>query len=134
MTTRFCAVRPASARSGVLLVLVSFVTMAMFVNVPGLILGVILLDEGTQISPVGNQSFMFALDSAARNRINALFMTGMFLVGATAFGAAAWLWHARGWSAVVTLGGAAAATVLAIAFVSGKPGAATESREPAAAA
>jgi hypothetical protein len=43
---------------------------------------VILIDAGVQMSLVSNQAAVFALDLAARSRLNTVFVAGIFLGGA----------------------------------------------------
>ncbi len=89
---------------GIALLLVGFVVFLVWPNYWGLGLGTLIMDAGVQMSMVSNQSIIFALNQQARNRINTLYMTGMFLCGAagSALGSAAWDW--AGWSGVMGLG------------------------------
>ena len=77
------------------------------------IAGVLLLDSGVQMSMIANQAIIFALVPAARNRINTLYMTGMFLAGSLGSAVAGAGWDAWGWDAVCALGGVFAAVSLA---------------------
>ena len=94
------------------LVLAAFVVFAVFHSLAGLGVGVILLDAGVQMAMVSNQTVIFALDPSARNRINTVFMTGMFLTGALGSAAATIAWHTLGWDGVCGLGGLFAALAL----------------------
>lgn len=101
-------------RLGVFLVLAAFGFFGFLPNLIGLTLGVILLDAGVQMALVANQSVIFALDPAARSRINTVFMTGMFKGGGLGSAAASWLWKWRGWTAVSVLG--ATFAILALVY------------------
>lgn len=89
---------------GIALVLASFIVFALFPTLAGLALGVILLDTGVQMSMIANQSIIFGLVPSARNRINTIYMTGMFLTGAAGSAAATIAWTKLGWPGVCGLG------------------------------
>lgn len=89
---------------GIILALVSFGIFGFFPSIPGLILGVILLDLGVQMSMVSHQSMIFALGEETRSRLNTVYMTTLFLGGALGSGAASIAWEYRGWPAVCLLG------------------------------
>ncbi|MHB1233640.1 MAG: MFS transporter [Burkholderiales bacterium] len=99
---------------GALLVLAAFIVFAFFRTLPGLGLGVLLLDAGVQMAMVSNQSVIFALNPRARNRINTVFMTGMFLAGAAGSAAATLAWNTQGWRGVTGLGALFAMAALAV--------------------
>ena len=83
--------------------------------VPGLIgigVGVVLLDAGIQASLIANQAAIFALEPAARSRINTVFVTGIFAGGAVGSSAGSLAWAAAGWPGVLLLGAASAALAL----------------------
>jgi len=51
---------------------------------------------------------IYALDPGARNRLNTVFMTGMFIGGAAGSAIGSLAWHAAGWLAVCIVGAAMA--------------------------
>ncbi|WP_260852642.1 MFS transporter [Curtobacterium pusillum] len=69
------------------------------------LVAVVLLDVGVQATNVLNQTRLFAIDPAARSRLNTAFVTGNFVGGAIGSALASVLWNAGGWTAV-TVGGA----------------------------
>lgn len=69
------------------------------------LVAVVLLDVGVQAANVLNQTRLFAIDPAARSRLNTAFVTGNFVGGAIGSAVASVLWNAGGWTAV-TVGGA----------------------------
>jgi predicted MFS family arabinose efflux permease len=71
-------------------------------------LGVVLLDAGLQASHLSNQTIIFGLDPALRNRINAVYMVSYFIGGALGTVAAALAWEHSGWVGVSVLGAACA--------------------------
>ncbi|MDV3456105.1 MFS transporter [Sphingomonas sp. HF-S4] len=62
--------------------------------------GVLLIDLGGGLSHAGNQSSAFALDPAARGRINSVYMVSYFLGGAVSVSISTLLFATAGWSAV----------------------------------
>lgn len=89
---------------GIWLVIGAFALFALAPNLAGLVGGVILLDAGVQMAMISNQSVIFALVPEARNRINTIYMTGMFLAGSIGSAAAGVAWVDFGWPAVCVLG------------------------------
>ncbi len=89
---------------GIALTAASFVVMALWPGLPGLIAGLVLLDLGVQSAQVANQSVIYALQPDARGRLNTVFMTGMFAGGAVGSGAAGLGWTLAGWPAVCGVG------------------------------
>jgi predicted MFS family arabinose efflux permease len=78
----------------------AYLVMAWQVNVPGLIVGVLLMDLGVQSIQVAEQTLVMALAPDARSRINTLYMVARFIGGAagSVMGAAAW--QRFGWAGV----------------------------------
>jgi predicted MFS family arabinose efflux permease len=83
-------------------------------SVAGLVVGVVLLDLGVQAAHVSNQARIFALDEAARGRINAVYMVAYFAGGALGSALAVLAWTRAGWGGVVGVGAAATAAALAV--------------------
>lgn len=94
--------------------IVSWVIFGAWGMVPGLIVGLILLDFGTQGSQVSNQHVIQTLRPEARNRLNATMMSGAFLGGAIGSAGASVAWRFGGWTAVCLLGAMFSALALAI--------------------
>lgn len=91
-------------RFGVLIILASWLILAGWNSLTGLVIGVVLLDFGFQGVLVSNQHLIYALDHSARSRLNTIFMTGMFLGGAAGSAAASLAWAQFGWLGVSLLG------------------------------
>ena len=114
---RFADKRGPSALvlAGAVLVAVSFALFGLWQgSMTVLLLGVLAMDLGVQAAMVSNQTRVYALDPAARSRLNTVFMTVMFLGGAAGAAAGAKAWGSFGWSGVAALGtvmGAAAILV-----------------------
>jgi predicted MFS family arabinose efflux permease len=83
------------------LVVVSFIVFAFSGHsMVGLIIGVVLLDMGLQATHISNQAIIFAINPAARNRINTVYMVTCFIGGALGTFAATQLWYLYQWSGV----------------------------------
>lgn len=90
---------------GTLLTLVAWGIFGVWSSLIALIIGVIVLDFGIQSALVSNQHIVYALDHEARSRLNTIFMTAMFLGGATGAALATYAWSHVGWLGVSVLGG-----------------------------
>ncbi|MDR3514634.1 MAG: MFS transporter [Azospirillaceae bacterium] len=90
---------------GAVVTLASWLVFAGWNSLLGLVAGVILLDFGVQAAMVSHQHVIFALRPDARNRLNTIYMTGMFLGGSIGSAGATAAWTAGGWMAVSALGG-----------------------------
>jgi predicted MFS family arabinose efflux permease len=87
----------------------------------GLIVGIVLLDLGTQFSQVSCQAIVQSLNRKQSSRNNSVFMFSYFLGGATGTLSATWAWSHAGWLGVC--GVAVVFLVIAIAghFIIGEP-------------
>ncbi|KIZ46049.1 MFS transporter [Rhodopseudomonas palustris] len=103
--------------AGALLSALSWLLFGFWGALPGLMLGVIALDFGVQSSLISNQHLVYALEPAARSRINTVFMTGMFFGGAAGSAGATFAWGLAGWPAVCGFGAALALTALAVELI-----------------
>lgn len=100
------------ALAGVMLVLPGWAALALVPGLPGIALSVVILDAGIQASMIANQTAVFALDPAARSRINTVFITGLFAGGAVGSAGGSLAWGMAGWPGVILFGAAFAALAL----------------------
>jgi len=100
------------ALAGVLLVLPGWAALAAVPGLPGIALGVVVLDAGIQASMIANQTAVFALEPAARSRINTVFITGLFAGGAFGSAGGSLAWGMAGWPGVILFGAAFAVLAL----------------------
>jgi predicted MFS family arabinose efflux permease len=99
---------------GLIAVMLSFALFgAGSASLAALGIGVVLLDAGVQASHLANQTIIFGLNPALRNRINAVYMVSYFVGGAAGTIAAASTWERWGWTGVCVLGAGFAAAGLA---------------------
>lgn len=84
------------------------------VSLGWLLLGVVVLDVGTQAQRILNQTRAFALSDEARSRINTAYVAGNFVGAALGSLAASLLWSVGGWTAVTVTG--AVLSLLALLF------------------
>jgi predicted MFS family arabinose efflux permease len=99
---------------GSVIMLASWVVFAVWGMIPGLIVGVMLLDFGEQGALISNQHVIYALRPEARNRMNTVFMGGMFLGGAIGSAGASLAWQLAGWAAVCAFGAVLVAIALGL--------------------
>ena len=98
--------------AGALLTLLSWLLFGFWGALVGLVLGVVVLDFGVQGALVSNQHVVFALQPEARNRLNTVFVTGMFIGGSAGSAGATLAWNMAGWPGVCGFGAALAAVAL----------------------
>ncbi|PWR24092.1 MFS transporter [Zavarzinia compransoris] len=91
-----------------------FLDFTLVPGIPGLIIGVVLFDFGVQLSMVAHQARIFALEPAARSRINTVFMTTLFTAGAISSAVATVTYAAGGWLALTLSSVAVTAVGLAL--------------------
>jgi predicted MFS family arabinose efflux permease len=75
-------------------------------SVVGLAITGVLLDFAVQMNMVLGQRAVYALDPASRGRLNALYMTSIFVGGAIGSAVASTLFEGYGWQGVILLGSA----------------------------
>jgi predicted MFS family arabinose efflux permease len=83
-----------------------------------LLVGIVVLDMAAQGLHLSNQSEIYRLAPAARNRINSAYMTSNFTGGALGSALSAAAWGAGGWEAVSAVGGAFGVAALVVWAVS----------------
>jgi predicted MFS family arabinose efflux permease len=107
----------ASIAVAIALVLFSFVGMwlAPF-SLIVLIAATIVFDLGVQVSLVSHQSLVYALDSSARSRLNAVFVSGLFVFFAVGSWLGTLVFAHAGWNGVLGLGIGCAGTSLLLAL------------------
>jgi predicted MFS family arabinose efflux permease len=86
--------------TGAFATLMAWLVLAGWNSLAGLIFGVILLDFGMQSAMVANQQIIYGLKPQARNRVNSLFMVGMFIGGSLGSGGAMLAWKVADWQGV----------------------------------
>jgi predicted MFS family arabinose efflux permease len=88
-------------------------------SVIGLAVTGVLLDFAVQMSMVLGQRAIYALDPASRGRLNALYMTSIFVGGSIGSALASGLYEHHGWQGVIALGAGLPALALAVFLVVG---------------
>ena len=83
--------------------------------VAGFALAGVVLDAAVQTNQVSGQRIIFALSTHARGRINAIYVTSIFLFGSLGPSLASWLYERDGWTGVALVG-AAIGVVLAFSW------------------
>jgi predicted MFS family arabinose efflux permease len=99
---------------GLITTALSFVVFWLFgYRLWGLVVGVILLDLGVQVTTVSNQALIYRLPEETHSRLNALFITFYFVGGALGSFLGAYGWQLWQWNGVC----AAGALLLFVAFI-----------------
>ncbi|MDO7902447.1 MFS transporter [Pseudomonas sp. K13] len=89
-------------------------------SVVGLALTGVLLDFAVQMNMVIGQREVYALDPASRGRLNALYMTSIFIGGALGSAVASAVYAGYGWTGVVLVGAALPAIGLLVFLIQGR--------------
>lgn len=84
--------------------IVAFAWMGISGSIPGLIIGVLLLDLGVQSIQVAAQSEVMALLPEARNRLNTIYMVSRFGGGAIGTTIGTWVYASHGWTGTTLTG------------------------------
>jgi predicted MFS family arabinose efflux permease len=103
-----------TAGAGVLLTLSFVVLGAGTTSVAAVIVGIIVLDIGTQGMQITNQAVIYALRPDARSRINSAYMFCYFVGGAVGSVTAGIVFSADKWTGVCLLGGGFGVATLAM--------------------
>ncbi|HXN61316.1 MAG TPA: MFS transporter [Acidimicrobiales bacterium] len=118
--------------AGILLVASFAVLWAGRTELAALIVGIVVLDMGTQGMQITNQSVIYALRPDARSSINGAYMVCYFLGGAVGSIAAGTLYATHGWAGVCLLGaGFGVATLALSAYERLRPGPGAAAPAPA---
>ncbi len=107
-------VRASTVGAGILLAGSFALLWAGRTSLAALILGIIVLDIGTQGMQITNQAVIYALRPDARSRINSAYMVCYFLGGAAGSLAAGALYGSHGWAGVCLLGAGLGLATLAM--------------------
>src|SRR6185437_16715674 len=77
--------------------------ISMTLHIVALVLGVVVLDMGAQMTQVANQTRIFGLDQSARSRLNTVYMTVYFTGAAVGSALATIAWVHWQWNGVCIL-------------------------------
>ncbi len=99
------------ASGGISILALSFVILwaaaqipsSTWVHLAGLVLGVVVLDVGAQMTQVSNQTRIFGLVPSARSRLNTVYMVLYFTGAATGSWLSSLAWARFGWTGVCVL-------------------------------
>lgn len=97
--------------------LAAFGLMSVWLTIPGLIFGVMLMDVGVQTVQVSEQGTVLALMPEARSRLNTLYMVARFIGGAIGSLAGAYAWTYGRWPSVCAVAFAMNALALGIHWI-----------------
>jgi predicted MFS family arabinose efflux permease len=101
---------------GAVATLLAWLVFGLWASLPGMVVGVILLDFGVQIALVSHQHLIYGLHPEFKSRLNTVFMTTMFLGGSLGSAGAAVAWRHGGWFEVSAFGGGLALLALVSQF------------------
>ena len=91
--------------TALVLVVAAFVLMGLAGHsLVALAAGVVLMDAGAQASHISNQTRIFGLNAALRNRVNSVYMVNFFIGGACGSAIGSWAWARDGWTGVCWCG------------------------------
>ena len=99
-------------------------------SLTGLVIAAVLLDAAVQANLVLSQRVIYGLDPEARGRINAGFMTSIFIGGATGSFVGALVFAAGGWALVATTGTGLGCAVLALLALERRASGRTNAQPP----
>jgi predicted MFS family arabinose efflux permease len=102
---------------GAFATLLAWLILASWNSLAGLVFGIIFLDFGMQSAMVADQQIIYGLKPEARNRVNSLFMVGMFVGGSLGSGGAMLAWKVADWQGVASFAIAVALTASLIPFL-----------------
>ncbi|HLZ64187.1 MAG TPA: MFS transporter [Ktedonosporobacter sp.] len=108
---------PVRYVTGLALLIVLFSFLCMWLTghwLWGLVIGVILLDLGTQAAHVSNQTRIYSLNPDARNRLNTVYMVTGFIGGALGSYLGTWGWSLAGWNGLCSVGSLMLVAALAV--------------------
>jgi predicted MFS family arabinose efflux permease len=109
--------RRGTAAAQRLACIVTCVAFAVYLASPyslaALVLGVVLMDAGVQAAHIACQAEVFALEPAARSRLNGIYMFLRFAGGAAGSLLGAWSWSVLRWPGVCLTGGLLSLAALA---------------------
>jgi predicted MFS family arabinose efflux permease len=88
----------------------------------GLVIGVVLLDLGTQGNQVSSQTRVYSLNPAARNRLNTVYMVMYFIGGSLGSILGTFGWSVAKWNGVCAIACAMMVLALVVYVVNGKVG------------
>ena len=76
---------------------------AVWLHLTGLVVGVVILDVGAQMTQIANQTRIFGLVDGARSRLNTVYMVHYFVGGAVGSWLSSLVWSRWGWDGVSAL-------------------------------
>jgi predicted MFS family arabinose efflux permease len=90
---------------GIALVIAAFAAFLLGGStIAGLVVGVVLLDAGSQATGVSNQARIYSLPLELHARLNTVYMVGFFVGGSVGSTLGAWAWGMWRWAGVVGVG------------------------------